>query len=104
MPKYLISGLPVHYRYEGNSIIEQTRLSIEVKKGVDVKNLAELQAEFDAHCAELTGNGKQCYRMDATPYAGVRAFAGFKKASAKNGPLNRVINSEEAIAKAKATV
>jgi hypothetical protein len=105
MPKYSISGLPTHYLAQGDndsSVVEQNTLRIEVEKVVLVASLAELQQVFDAYCEELSGEGKKCYRIDATPFQGVRVFPGFKKASKKDGSLNRVINKDEAIARARA--
>ena len=105
MPKYLISGLPTHYLVRGDNgsqIKELNKLIVSAKITVDVNSLAELQAAFDAHCATLTGERKQCYRMDCVPLQGVRSFPGFKKATQKDGSLSRVVNKDEAIAKARA--
>jgi hypothetical protein len=101
MAKYVFSGLPTHFVVRNGEIVEQNVLVIEARKTVDVNSMVGLQAEFDAYCAELSGKGKQCYRVDATAMSGVRAFPGFKKATQKNGSLNRVVNREEAVAKAK---
>jgi len=105
MPKYSISGLPTHFLVQGDNDstpVERNTLRIEVEKVVIVASLAELQKVFDDYCAELSDKGKPCYRMDATPFQGVRAFPGFKAASKKDGSLNRIINKDEAIAKARA--